>query len=90
MRIADRPGDLLLYTTIRRALDLRRAEPQQDLDPNESQIQPATPHTRTHHDASTPAALRAPAAVPVGPDRPVQLPTVVSECERDDLHAFQS
>ena len=89
-RIAGRPGDLLLYPTMRRALDLPGAEPQQDLDPNEGQILPATPHAWTRHDASTPAALRAATAVFVGLDRQVQLPAVVSECERDDLHAFQS
>ena len=89
-RIAGRPGDLLLYTTTRRAFDLPGAEPQQDLDPNEGQILPATPHARTRHDAAPPAALRAATAVLVGLDRQVQLPAVVQELQVSDLHAFQS
>ena len=82
------PGNLLLDSPVRRALDLPGVEPHEDLDPKDRQVLPAAPCSCARDDPSSTAALRAPAAVLVGLDRQVQLPATILERERGDLHAL--
>ena len=86
--VARGPGNLLLHSPVRRALDLPGAEPQHDLDPEDGQVLPAAARACARHDPSSTAALRAAAAVLVGLDRKVQFPATILKRERGDLHAF--
>ena len=82
------PGNLLLHSPVRRALDLPGAEPQHDLDPQHRQILPNAARACARDDPSSTAALRAAAAVLVGLDRHVQLSATILKRERGDLHAL--